>query len=188
MSEELQLDRLASLRGEDKTSSIQIGVFRGNASIAVFQGEGKGPPPLKIPLGPRTSQTVIPHLLRQVAAGDPEVRKEITFTSWNSEAKKSEHLATMVLAKDEQNRAFMGISAPTKLSAPVKAFIRISLGYDLTSMSQPEQTKLAIEGMIRLFERDVPQAMTLTSFKRQPPGQRQQQQSSSSSGGDSIPF
>lgn len=187
MSEELQLDRLAMLRCEDKSSGINIGVFRGNASIAVFQGEAKGPPPLKIPLGPRTSQTVIPHLLRQVAAGEPETRKEINFTSWNSETKKSDHLATLVLAKDEQNRAVFGISSP-KLSAPVKAFIRISLGYDLSQMSQPEQTKLAIEGMVKLFERDIPQAMTLTSFKRQPGGGQRQQQSSSSSGGDSIPF
>lgn len=187
MSEELQLDRLASLPSEDKNSSLSFGVFRGYASIAVFQGESKGPPPLKIPLGPRTSQTVIPHLLRQVAAGDPETRKEITFTSWDPETKKSNHLATMVIAKDDQNRPFIGINS-SKLSAPVKAFIRISLLYDLSQLPQAEQNKLAIEGMIKLFERDIPHAMTLTSFKRQPGAGQRRQQSSSSGGGDSIPF
>ena len=189
MSEELQLDRLASLRAEDKSSSLNIGVFRGNASIAVFQGESKGPPPLKIPLGPRTSQSVIPHFLRQVAAGDPETRKEINFSSWNPETKKSEHLATLVIAKDDQNRPFIGITSP-KLSGSVKAYIRIGLSYNLGDLSQAEQAKLAIEGMVKLFERDVPHAMTLTSFKRRPPGGGGGGGQQSSGGGSSsdMPF
>lgn len=170
MSQELDFNKLVRLGADkDRESSLQLGVYRGMASIAIFQGQGA--PKVKIPLGNRMSAYVIPAYLKQLKENaNPDFKVSLPITKFNPDTKKRDQVATVVFARDDKNVPFIGVSAPG--INPVKFPIRVPLDFDLSQMTIVDQSKLALDAFIDVFTRHVPVAMALTSFKREFNGNR----------------
>lgn len=155
---------------QDRDTTMQVSVWGGNASLAVFQGPGA--PKLKIPLSNKILVATIPAFLKKLKGmTDPGSQIKAAFTRFLREEKKRETFATLVFGRDDKGQAYIGV-AGQGLSKPAKFIIRPPLDIDLAQMSVQEQSALAIDGLIQVFTSYVPVASMLTSFKREFGGNR----------------
>lgn len=164
---ELDFNRLASFNStEDRNTTLVLGVFKGLASLSMFAGQGGGRPAWRLALSNRMCWKVLPFFLKKLKEKGPEEKIELPVTRYNRDEKKVETYATLIFGRDAKNVAYIGVTGQGV--TPAKFLIRLPLVFDLSQhMQMSEQSNLAIDSLVDILETQVPQAVSLTSFKRE---------------------
>ena len=180
---ELDYNNLFKATAEgDKDTSMSIGVFKGNASIVVFKAK-ESRPAIKIGL-PGEGRVILMKDARKILTGGPDQHISRTIYKWNPEEKKMESAGTIIIGRNDRNVAFIGISGPSFTG--VRFPFRISGAWSSESMTESEKSEFGLEHFINVIERDVPNAISHTSVKREFTGSSQGSGQSSSSHGPAF--
>ncbi len=169
MPDELDHGNLIQLIADgDRETRMMMGVFRGNASLAVFANNKMQ---FRLPLN-RAALIHFGSDMQKILDAKPGEKFGTGFTKWNPESKKQDPLGTVYIGRDEKGLFYIGIAAVG--SSPIKFLVRTSPGFDRTSepMAETDRSLLAMRTLIQQLSQDLPMAMMLTSYKRQPMNNR----------------
>lgn len=147
----------------DKNVSLQIGVYMGGPSFAVFSGNG-GAPVKKIPFSNKMTWAAFPFFLEKLKTASPDTKFELPHATWDREAKKRVPNATLVFGRDDKNLPYIGVTGPGM--SPAKFLIRPGLDFDLSGLDVVSQSAIALDSLINVFRLHIPLAVANTSFKR----------------------
>jgi len=162
---DLNFDRLWSTNAErDKNTSIQIGVYRGNASIAIFSGTTGGAPKVKIPL-PKQFNILFREIFKMVRKGGPDTKITVPIQKWDPGTSKMVNTASVSFGLDAANIAYIGVVATGQPAA--KFPIRTDLKWDISTLSEINSNQLALDMFLAAMD-NVVHAVNLTSFKMDP--------------------
>lgn len=148
---------------KDRNTSLQIGVYRGRASMAVFSGQGGGPK-VKLPL-PRQHNILFRRLFEVIRKSGPDVKLTCPILEWDQTTKKMKTLATCTFGSDAANQPYIGISADG--IEPTKFPIRSDIKWDTSQIPDINQASMAIDSFLAAMDSSV-MAMTLSNFKFDP--------------------
>jgi len=159
---EYDYNRMVSMTAEnDKNTSLQIGVWNGNATVTVFANRNQV---ARLPLN-RFGLVDLARQLRKILVGKPGDKYSWNFTKWDNETKKSHAIGSLVIGRDEKALIFFGVQAPGH--AGMKFVLKTTMSVDSsTPMSDVDKSDLAAETIIQQLTIDIPQAMVNTMFKR----------------------
>jgi len=161
---DLTFDRMWSSTAErDKNTSMHIGVYRGNASIAIFSGTG-GPPQTRVPLA-KYFNVFFREAFKVVTKMGPDNKLTVPMTQWNRDAKKMEHVGAITFGIDASRIPYLGLVTPTMPAA--KFPIRFDMKMDVSAIPELNVNHLALESFLAAMD-NTANAINLTNFKRDP--------------------
>jgi hypothetical protein len=160
---DLNFDRSIQLNAEnDKNTSMQIGVWNGNASLTVFSNRQVV---VKVPMNRFFQVSLKQALDVLLSAGKPGDKRSWNFTKYDPDTKKSNPLASVFVGRDDKALFYVGITSPGH--SPMKFPIRLSMGMDTgTPMTEVERSELAAVTIAQQLHFDIPLQASLTNFKR----------------------
>lgn len=161
---ELDFNRMISINSDgDKTISLSIGVYQGNASLVVFSNKQLA---AKFSF-PRSFITKLKLQMISLISAAPGTKVNFTFSKWDADAKKSITIGNLIVGKDDKSILFFGVQVPNHPS--MKFPMKSQISFDLSEpMSDPDRSVLAAQTIIDQLATDIPMALQLTSFKRDP--------------------
>ena len=159
---ELSFDRIISINAEnDKNTSLNMGVWQGNASLTVFANRAQA---ARIPMS-RTFQVALASDLQKLLGGKPNDKNTFNFTKWDPDTKKSNPLGSVVVGRDDKAMIYIGVVSPGH--SPMKFVLKSPISFDKSEpMSDIQRSELATLTLIAQLTVDIPHAILLTSFKR----------------------
>jgi hypothetical protein len=161
---ELNFDRIVNLNAEsDKKTSLNIGVWKGNASLTIF---ADGRQAVRIPLNRHALVSLEEGLSGILAAAQPSTKTSWAFNKWDNETKKSSQLGAVYIGRDDKALLYVGIQAPgiTSLKFPIKTPISFDKGEN--PLSDLHRSELGGRTLLKQLSTDIPFAILLTSEKR----------------------
>ena len=161
---DLDFNKLWTTNAEkDRETSLQIGVYRGRASMAIFSGKG-GAPKLKLTL-PRQHNIIFREIFDVIRKSGPDQKHTCTFLDWDPVVKKMKPIATCTFGSDASNQPYIGITAEGM--EPTKFPIRTDLKFDISQIPDINPSKIAINSFLAAMDNCV-NAMNLSNFKFDP--------------------
>jgi hypothetical protein len=110
---ELNFDRIVQYNADgDRTTTLQIGVYMGYASLTVFANRAVV---AKFPLH-RSFLTLLKKGLAQILAGKPGEKMRYAITKYDMENKKNIPTGDLFVGKDDKSIMFLGVSVPNHAS------------------------------------------------------------------------
>lgn len=177
---ELDFGGIINLNADgDKATSLIIGVYQKNASLAVFSNKKMI---ARFPF-PRTFISMFKHKLEGVMKAAPGTKVNCVFSKYDNDTKKSSGIGNMIIGKDDKSIMYLGIQAPNHPN--MKFLMKTPLSFDLSDpMSDADRSLVAAQTIVDQLTIDIPNAISATSFKRDAGGFSSG--GGSSSGSDSI--
>ena len=163
---ELDFSRIVTINADgDKTTSLVIGVFKGNVSITIWTRSNNAGPVVKIPL-PRSALTHIKECLQKILTGSPGSKIGTSFTKWDNETKKSSPLGVLHVGRDDKAHICLAVQAPSFPS--MKFTLKTPGSFDSSEpLTDVQRSELSARTLIDQLNTDIPVAIALTSEKRE---------------------
>lgn len=184
---EFDFNKIISVNAEgDRATTLQIGVWGGNASLTVFSNKQIA---AKFALH-RDCITQMEDKLTEFLTAPPGAKVSIFFTKYDFDSKKSSNLGTMVIGKDDKQMFYFGVQAVGQPG--MKFVLKSPPSFDLADpMTDQAKSLLAARSVINKLHLDIPMAITLTMHKREAGagfggGNRSAAGGARSTGGDDI--
>lgn len=165
MSDELDYGRMDTIYAStDKDVSLTFGVFKGNASVAMFK-KGNPRPLWKLTIERTVSEYMVA-CLNKLLKGTPDTKYELVHQEWLPEEKKIRVIATMTFGRDKENAPYIGVTGPDipPSKFPLKSGLKLDAG---TSLDPIEVSNIKVKAMVKLLDVDLHQARLATSYKRE---------------------
>jgi hypothetical protein len=159
---EYDYNRIVSVNAEnDKNTSLQMGVWNGNATITVFSNRNQV---ARLPMN-RFFLVDMTRQIRKLLIGKPGDKYSWGFTKWDNEAKKSHPVGSLVVGRDDKALIYLGVQVTGH--PPMKFLLKTPISFDSsTPMSEVDRSDLAAETLIQQLTVDIPQAIINTTYKR----------------------
>jgi hypothetical protein len=161
---ELDFGKMYSWYAQDnKDISAVLGVFKGNASITVWNNKSIA---LRIPLGPFHQVYLRSNLEKAFRLG-PDQKTVGTFTKFDPKERKSSVVATVVFGRDSKNLLYIAMGAPGFQST--KFLFRLPMSIDPPE-NEVEGSELAAKTFISVLSDRLPIAQSLSCVARKDDG------------------
>ena len=155
-------NRMVNIGAEgDRSTSLSIGVYQGNASLVVFANKANV---ARFSLNRQRLVQIKEELISLITAA-PGTKTHVPFTKWDIDSKKSIPIGNLFIGKDDKSVIYFGVQTPGH--PPIKFSIKVGLGIDgAEPYTDAQKSVLAVKTIIDQFTTDIPYAMTLTSVKK----------------------
>jgi hypothetical protein len=159
---EYDYNRIVSVNAEnDKNTTLQMGVWNGNATITVFSNRNQV---ARLPMSPFFLVDMA-RQVRKILVGKPGDKYSWNFTKWDNEAKKSHPVGSLAVGRDD--RALIYLAVLVTGHPGMKFVMKTPISFDSsTPMSDVERSELAAETLIQWLTFYMPQAIINTMYKR----------------------
>lgn len=163
---ELDYNNIININADgDRSTSLKVGVWQGNASISVWANSSQ----VVRFSTPRTFQVLLREALEKLLVGKPGEKYPFTFNKWDQDTKKSVPLGSLQVGRDDKAMFYFGVQ--TTGHPPMKFVLKAPISFDTADpMSDVQRSELAAKTVVEQLKTDIALAIANTSVKRQPPG------------------
>lgn len=163
---EQDFSRMFSVNAEgDRETRMQIGVYKGNAQMAIFKGVGA--PVVSVKLGQDMQMTgIIARLLREAIRMSPGTSDRMDITRWIQEESKSVPEQSLTIGRDEKGIIHITVSAPNfeAKKFPIRLPFKVNIASKKDFADQSAMAAAVLSEDILL--KAIPNAMVASNEKR----------------------